>query len=117
MALHIVTEGLEVVIQASAILFALATHDINYKRPLLTFTSSKIASSCEPRIGDVACWLIYFRAVLRLGLCPELRVTKTVRLSRLALSAIDSNNDTVILLSGPVTTNPVRSLPFDLKHC
>lgn len=60
---------------------------------------------------------MYFKAVLRLGLCSELKVTRTVRLSRLAVSDIDSNNDTVALLSGPVTMNPVESLPFDLVFC
>lgn len=29
---------------------------------------------------------------------------------------MDSNNDIVILLSGPVTISPVRSLPFDLEN-
>ena len=115
MALHIVTEDLEIVIQASAILLALVVQDIDCERILLTLASSRIASSWESRFRDVARWLIYFRVVLRLGLCPELRVTQIVRTSRLAISAIDSNNDTVVLLSGPVTSNPVRSLPIDLK--
>lgn len=117
MALHIVTEDLEIVIQASAILLVSATQDINCERRLLTLASLNKVSSRKSRFWDAAHWLIHFKAALRLGLCPELKVTKTKWSSRSRLSAMDSNNDVVVLLSGPVTINPVRSLRFDLKTC
>lgn len=73
-------------------------------------------SSSFPMNWLVASWLIYFKVVLRLGLCPELRLTKQARSLELSRSTIDGRFKEAPL-PGPATIKPVGSLPFDLCYC
>lgn len=81
-----------------------------------TLNSSMMLSSSDSRL-DVPHWLMCFRTALRLGLCPEQSLIKIVRSSKSAASATDLNNTSYVLLSGPATIKPVRSLPIGLDCC